>query len=372
MRILFLAFRDPSNPYLGGGDIYINELAKGCARRGHSVTFLSSKFPGSSIKENVENVHVIRLGSNFTLVFWIFVYYFLHLRGRFDVVVEEVIGGPRIPFFGSLYIKERIVGIIQERHKEIFLQQFSFPIAAALSLLERFLVLLNRDKQLIINSVRTREDLIGIGYKAKNMHIVYPGLPNYFFELRNEGFSSRRHRVVCLTKMRRYKLIDNAIQAMKKVHKTLPDCELVIAGRTNEVEPEYENELHRLVNELNLCDIVHFEKNVSESRKISLLKQSRALVLPSAIEGFGIVVIEANACGTPAVVSDRVPADAAKEGYNAIVFPCHNVDSLSKAIISLLSDEVRWSRISVNSVEWAKKFTWDLSVKKFSELIESG
>jgi len=172
--------------------------------------------------------------------------------------------------------------------------------------------------------------------------------------------------------MRRYKLIDNAIQAMKKVYKTLPDCELVIAGRTNEVEPEYENELRRLVNELDLCDIVHFEKNVSESRKISLLKQSRALVLPSAIEGFGIVVIEANACGTPAVVSDRVPADAAKEGYNAIVFPCHNVDSLSKAIISLLSDEVRWSRISVNSVEWAKKFTWDLSVKKFSELIESG
>lgn len=371
MRILFLAFRDPLNPYLGGGDIYINELAKGCAKRGHSVTFLSSRFPGSCTYENVENLHVIRLGSNFTLVFKFFIFYFLHLRGQFDVVVEEILGGPRIPFFGSLYMKERIVGIIQEKHKEIFFQQFSFPIAASLSLLERILVLLNRNKQLIVNSSRTKEDLIEMGYKAENLHIVHPGLPNYFFDLHSEGFSSRKPMVLCLTKIRRYKLIDDAVRAIEKVHKKLNNCELVIAGRTNEVELEYEDELNQLVDKLNIRGIVHFEKNICESRKINLLKQSRALVLPSAIEGFGIVVIEANACGTPAIVSDRVPADAAKDGYNAAVFPCHDLDSLSEEIISLLSDEARWNRISINSVEWAKKFTWSSSVEKFAEVIES-
>ena len=107
MKILFLAFRDPSNPFLGGGDIYINELAKGCASRGHSVTILSSKFPGSSTKEIVGNLKIIRLGSNFTTTIKTFVYYFMHLRGRFDIIVEEIMGGPRIPFFASLYMKKK-------------------------------------------------------------------------------------------------------------------------------------------------------------------------------------------------------------------------------------------------------------------------
>ena len=158
---------------------------------------------------------------------------------------------------------------------------------------------------------------------------------------------------------------------MQKVRETIPNCELVVAGGTNDFEPNYENELRNLVSELNLSEVVHFQINVSESQKIELLKQSRALILPSAIEGFGIVVIEANACGTPVIVSDRVPNDAAKNGYNASVYPCHDIDSLSKAMISLLSDEEKWNRMSNNSVEWAKKFSWTSSVKNFASVIES-
>jgi glycosyltransferase involved in cell wall biosynthesis len=368
MRILFLASRDLCNPYIGGGDMYINELAKGCAKKVHSVTILSSKSPECKAEEYVENVRVIRLGTRFTMFLKVFAYYFLHLRGQFDVVVEEVMGGPRIPFFASLYMKERLVGVLHQRHAEIFRQQFSFPIASLLSLLERFLVLLYRDNQLIVNSLRTKEDLRGIGYHPENMHVVYPGLPNYFFQSENKGFYSRKCRVICLTKIRRYKLIDQAIRAMEKVNKVMPNCELVIAGRTNDVDPEYENELRQLVLELGLRDKIHFDKDISEGKKIRLLKSSRALILPSVLEGFGIVVIEANACGTPAIVSDRVPA--AMNGSNAIVVPCFDIDSLSKAIITLLSDEKRWCELSARSFELAKHFTWETSVNQFIAVIE--
>ena len=371
MKILFLEFRDPSNPFLGGGDIYINELAKGCARRGHSVTILSSRFPGSSSKEINRNLQIIRLGSNFTTTAMAFIYYFLHFRGQFDVIIEEIMGGPRIPFFASIYMKERTVGILQQRHEEIFRAQFSFPIATSLSLLERFLVLLNRGNTLVVNSTRTQTELSAIGYKLENMRIVYPGLPNYFFQLTNPPFPSRKPMVVCLTKIRRYKLIENAIRAMQKVREIIPDCELVVAGRSNDFEPNYENELRELVSELNLSEVVHFQMNVSEFQKIELLKKSRALVLPSAIEGFGIVVIEANACGTPVIVSDRVPDDAARNGYNASVYPCHDIDSLSKAMISLLSDEEKWNRMSKNSVKWSKNFSWASSVNNFAFVIEN-
>jgi glycosyltransferase involved in cell wall biosynthesis len=295
LRILFLEYRDPLNPYVGGGDIYLNELAKGCARKGHSVTIIASRFSGSSAEDEIDGVHVLRIGSRFTLFIKTFLQYFSYLRGRFDVVVEEIMGGPRVPFFASIYMKEPIVGILQQKHREIFRHQFPFLIASFLSFLERFLVLLYRNKQLVVNSQRTKNELGAIGYVADNMHIVNPGLPPHFFETIGPLFSRRKPRVICLTKIRRYKLIDNAIRAMKMVCQNLPECQLVIAGRTNDVEPEYEIELRKLIADLDLGDNIIFKKDVSERQKIELLASSRALVLPSAIEGFGIVVTEANA-----------------------------------------------------------------------------
>jgi len=371
MRFLFLAFRDPSNPYVGGGDIYINELAKGCAKRGHSVTILSGRFPGSKKEEFVEGVHVIRMGNGFSMFTKVFTYYFKHLRGKFDVVIEEIMGGPRIPFFARLYMKEKLVGILQQRHKEIFRHQFSFPITGFLSFLERFLALLYRSKVVFVNSSRTKQDLREIGFLEDRMHIVYPGLQKWFFTVVDADFSIRRPRVVCLTKIRRYKLIDCAVRAMKNVCKVMPNCELVIAGRTNDVEPEYEEELRCLVEDLGLSNNVFFRKDISEAEKIELLRSCRALVLPSAIEGFGIVVIEANACGTPAIVSDRVPADAAVDGHNAVVVPCYAVGSLSNAILSLVSNEKLWTKMSTKAKLWVKKFAWDTSIDRFVEVIKS-
>jgi glycosyltransferase involved in cell wall biosynthesis len=371
MRILFLAFRDPSNPYAGGGDIYINELAKGCAKRGHSVTMVSSRFPGSKAEEFVEGVRIIRFGSGFTMLPKVFTHYFKHLRGKFDIVVEEIMGGPRIPFFACIYMKEKLVGILQQRHKEIFQHQFSFPVASFLAFLERLLALLYRGKVVIVNSSRTRRDLREIGFLESRMHIVYPGLQKWFFTVVNANFSARRPRVVCLTKIRRYKLIDCAVRAMKSVCKAVPNCELIIAGRTNDVESRYEEELRCLVEDLGLSNNVSFRKDISETEKIELLRTCRALVLPSAIEGFGIVVIEANACGTPAIVSDRIPKDAAIDGYNAIVFPCHDEESLSTAISSLVLDEVMWTKMSMKAKHFTGGFAWDRSVDRFAEVIKN-
>lgn len=371
MRLLFLAFRDSINPYIGGGDIYIFELAKGCASRGHSVTMISSRFPRSKSVEFVEGVKVIRVGKGLTMFARVFTYYFKHLRGKFDFVVEEIIGGPRVPFFACLYTKEKLVGILQQRHKEIFRHQFSFPITMFLSLLERFLALLYRGKVLIVNSSRTKKDLHEIGFLEDRMRVVYPGLPKQFFIIPNIDFSARSAKVVCLAKIRRYKLIDCAVRAMKNVCKAVPNCELIIAGRTNDVEPKYEEELQSLVKGLGLSNNVSFRKDISEAEKIELLSTCRALVLPSAIEGFGIVVIEANACGTPAIVSDRVPKDVAIDGYNAIVFPCYDVGSLSTAILSLMPDEEMWTKMSRNASQWTKKFAWSRSVEDFLKVIEN-
>jgi glycosyltransferase involved in cell wall biosynthesis len=373
--MLFLAFRDPSNPYIGGGDMYINQLATECSRRGHTVTMLSCRYLGSASEQKVNGIHVIRMGNGLTMAIRIFMFYVRHHNPMPDVVIEEIIGGPRIPFFAALYMRTRLVGIIQQRHAEIFKSQFSFPIRNLLLLLERLTVSIYRNKTVIVNSSKTKHDLSLLGLPETNMHIVYPGISEYLrheARMRRLDFASRQMSIVCLAKLRRYKLIHHAILAMIMVCREIPQCKLIIAGRTNDYESRYEMELRAMVADNGLSENVEFRMDIGEDEKIELLSTCRALVLPSAIEGFGIVVVEANAFGTPAIVSDRIPRDVATNGGNALVVPCGDSLALSRAIISLVSDSRLWRKLSANTCLNLEKFTWDNAAHEFLRAVTQG
>lgn len=369
MRILFLEYRDPFNPYNGGGDIYLNKLARGLAKNGHKVTVISSEVNKKAEKLEIKNLKIFRMGNKFSMVLKIFIKYFTHLRGKFDLVIEEVIGGPRIPFFAAFYMKEPLIGIIQQKHKKIFQQEFSFPIAMFFSLIERFLVLKYRKNTIIVNSKRTMNDLEALGYYKDSMHVVYPGIPKRYLKFKNIDLQDRKSTIICLSKFRRYKLIHNSIIAFKEVSNRFMDLKLIIAGRTNEVDPDYEKEIRQLVVELNLEKRVQIKKDIKERDKIEFLRSSLALIQPSSIEGFGMVVIEANAFGTPVISSDIVPAAINKK--NAIIFPYSDITSMTSAIIKLLTNKNLWKQLSKNSRKLANQFTWDNSIKKLIQIIEN-
>ena len=96
-----------------------------------------------------------------------------------------------------------------------------------------------------------------------------------------------------------------------------------------------------------------------------MLEEARLLVQPSPVEGFSIVVAEANRCGTPVVVSDGVPGDVVINGLNGLVYRFGEIDALAMNIVRLVEDEGFWDRMSKNAYEWSKQFTWDNSVASF-------
>lgn len=130
---------------------------------------------------------------------------------------------------------------------------------------------------------------------------------------------------------------------------------MVIAGRQDDAR--YENWLRHLVRVLGLNERVHFALNLPEEEKFRLLAEARALILPSPIEGFGIVILEANACGTPAVVSEGVPEDAVIDGYNGLRAPFGDVDALAAGLVQLLRDEPLFRTVSRNATEHVRKFS---------------
>src|SRR5437016_9505324 len=243
MKMLFFAFRDPLNPFSGGGDIYISEIAKGCVKRGHQVTFVSSSYDGSMNEENFDGIRIIRCGKGFSLVICVFLLNFRRLRGKFDVVIEEIIGGPRIPFFSRLYVRKSIVGILQQRHNEIFRYQLPPVFNRLLSLIEPVFALLYHDNMIIVNSRRTLRDLENIGFQKDQMRVVYPGVDDEFSKVPRRDITVRANQLICIAKARRYKLVHHAILAMVNVCKEQPSMALVIAGRSSDVDRSYETGL---------------------------------------------------------------------------------------------------------------------------------
>jgi glycosyltransferase involved in cell wall biosynthesis len=368
MKVLFLVYRDFMNPDAVGGDLYFWELAKGLSKIGHAVSILCSKFPGSKDEENIEGIRIIRVNGQWTLSFKIFKQYFQKFKGNVDVVIEEAIGGQRFPFFSTLYVIKPLVAVWHQRNSKIFREQYALPLAEGLSFLELLQARLYRNRTIVTPSRGAREQVLLLGFKRENVKVVYDGVPLDFLE--NGSSSKRQNVIVCLGKIRRYKRPDHAILALANIVKVSnTQCRLVIAGKVSEIDRVYLVELNNFAKKLGVSDQVDFKLNISEEEKIGLLKTAKVLVQPSPVEGFSIVVIEANACGTPVVVSDGVPGDVVVNGYNGFMYPFGNIEKFSALTNQLLSDNTVWEKMSSNAHYWAHNFTWKKSSDELNKVL---
>ena len=103
--------------------------------------------------------------------------------------------------------------------------------------------------------------------------------------------------VVYIGRIKQYKSLADLLRAMKIIvdAKQLNDVKLTIAGRG-----DFE-ELKKVVNDLEINGYVELLGEVSHNEKVELFNRAWIYVTTSAREGWGLTVIEANACGTPAV-----------------------------------------------------------------------
>jgi glycosyltransferase involved in cell wall biosynthesis len=95
-----------------------------------------------------------------------------------------------------------------------------------------------------------------------------------------------------------------------------------------------------------------------DSQVLSFMKSARVLALPSVREGQGIVVIEANACGIPAVVAEHpnsAAGDLVVEGHNGLTCQLSATD-LAEKIMAAIDREHSWDDACI---QFAQKYDWD-------------
>ncbi len=151
---------------------------------------------------------------------------------------------------------------------------------------------------------------------------------------------------------RHEKEFPNLINAFSQVAKT-NDCLLTLVG-----EGQQENLLRKLVEKLNLEKRVTFSGYLPPIKLVEEMTKSHALVLSSSVETFGMVIVEAMACGLP-VVATRCggPEFTIHEKTGILVEP-NNVNSLANGMVKMI---IQYSNFDSNEIR-------NYTIEKFSTI----
>jgi glycosyltransferase involved in cell wall biosynthesis len=135
----------------------------------------------------------------------------------------------------------------------------------------------------------------------------------------------------------RRKCIPEAIRATARLHERYPQLKLIVAG---EKKANGYAMLNRLVEELGAGDYVEFPGVVSKEDKIALMQRCAVYLQPTRVEGFGVAIAEALACGA-AVVSSPVGAVPEVVGDTAVMVDGTDPEAIASAVVALLEDPAR-------------------------------
>lgn len=219
-------------------------------------------------------------------------------------------------------------------------------------------------KSMILRKFEAKVEVVNNGVDTNRFNPQVKGdRVRSMHNLKNDKFALF---VGALTTFHAYKGVDLLISAFSQVSKQCKNVRLVIVGGGNMLE-NYKQQAARL----GLSNLVIFAGFVSDSVLPEYYAACDFAVLPSkdASEGFGLVLVEAMACGK-AVIGSATGGivDLISNGVNGLLIPPVNEEALSQAMISLFENDDLREKMGISGLEFSKLHDWS-SVAKQVETI---
>jgi len=227
---------------------------------------------------------------------------------------------------------------------------------------------------ILADSGVTRHDLIQLyGADPARVTVVYPGCDPAFRPAPESEVAAVRQRygiagdyVLHVGTLQPRKNLERLLDAFVALQSQLTcGLRLVLVGRKGWL---FEGLFHK-VRELGLKDQVIFPGFVPDEDLPALMTGARVLAMPSLYEGFGLPVVEAMACGTPVVCSNRssLPEVA---GEAALLVDPLDVGAWTEALEKVLWDEELRRELRERGFRQAQKFTWEEAARRALEVFQ--
>ena len=185
-----------------------------------------------------------------------------------------------------------------------------------------------------------------------------------------------RPRLVYVGRLSPIKGLETLLDAMARLRAAGSRTQLcIVGGDTDEPLDGHEGELRARLNRLDLADTVTFVGALPQERLRTWYVAADATVLPSYYESFGMVALEAMACGSP-VVASRVGGlqTTVRHGVTGVLVRDHDAAALADTLEGVLDDaDLRW-RLGREGVRWAAQHRWpcvaEAVCREYAALVE--
>ncbi len=371
--ILALSWRDIKFPTMGGAEIYTHEMLKRAVAAGIEIVHFAPACNGLLNEEYIDGVHYIRSGKLWNVI-WKARKYYRSRKNDISYVIDQC---NTFRFFTKYWVpqKKRIFLIFQLT-REIWDINMPFPFNKIGKLLETPLLRMNKNDLTITESDSTKKDLVEVGFKEENVKIIPVGLSKDFLKQPIDITVQKEPNFIYVGRYSKYKGIDTAIEAIGRIKEQYPQAKLWVVGKK---DLDYiQNTLVPLCQKWNLSigdeetnDIVTWGF-VDEQKKYQLQKDAKALIFPSIREGWGMIISEAGALGTPSITYDAPGMrDAVDNGRAGYMCEEKSVEGIVQCIIKILKDENEYKMMQQKAWEYANYLDFDKTGQMFIELVSS-
>ena len=242
------------------------------------------------------------------------------------------------------------------------------------SLNQRLIKVLNNVEKVIANSEYTKNLAIKSGVVEHKVVVINPGV-NPAQELNKKTSDKvesllkiKTPRLITVSRFDKRKNHEKVIMAIRNLKQLYPNIVYICVGYGEE-----EENIKKLVNELDLTSQVMFFKEISLDLKNSLVAKSDIFVMPSVIhktsvEGFGISYIEAAQYNVPSLGGkDGGASDAIVHEKTGLICDGNSLDDIYSSLNFMIKNK-KYKELGENAKEYAANFQWDKILDKYKKI----
>lgn len=376
LRVCLLSKQFP--PGVGGAETYAYELANGLGERGHDVDVYTQWVDSPDEEADVhENVSVYRIcGARRKLVTFETLWFSYTARRAIDFEQYDIVHGTMMPAstiavtpfndidapvvltsHGTSIGETKAVTL--ETPADYLLKFFFHPMNVAMD----YVASRDADRVIAISDHAYEQLTTSYRLDEEDVEMIPHGVDTDWFYPRDEqhpAVDDEKTTLLYVGRLGARKGLDLALRALAEVDDE--SVEFLIAGTGR-----HEESLRELARELGIADRVRFLGYVPDEDLPVLYSSADVFVLPSRYEGFGLVLLEAMACGTPVIGADAggIPTAISDSEYGRVVE--RDIGELADAMSEFSNGDMRTSMRS-DAISTSQSLDWGESIREVEEV----
>ena len=359
-RVHTYAWRDLDDPEAGGSEVHADEILRRWAAAGLEIVHRTSTFDSRRTFER-NGYQVVQAGGRSSVLLRTPMKGLLSDRRRADAVVDIWNG---LPWLSPLWFNGPQVTWLHHVHGPMWRQYFPRPIAEFGRLAESQLMpRLYRDSTVVTLAESSRDELVGLGFQRAHVEVVEPGIHPMFVP--DASRRSSTPLVVAVGRLAQMKRHIELVKAVGEARQHIPGLRIEIIGDG----PDRAN-LEAGIAALGAQEWCTLRGRVDEATLVETYQRAWVLASASLAEGWGMVITEAAACGTPAIVTRIVGhLDAVREHQSGLLVD--QLDDFAHTFVELLSDAPRLAALQTGAIDHAASLSWDRAAQRHLAILRA-